>query len=470
MGFPSWVEKHRAPGREIHRRGDHYYLYEIERRKDKKVTGKYLGKISREGLVPPRHERRAFGGALEAGNIRFLQPFAEVLKPVLVEEFPHDWQTLLAAAVLKLCYREPGSRLHLRYETSLAKRVWPEAALSDDALPDLWRRIGSQWDAQRSVFRSLSRDEKHMAIDLSHVFSESQNIPWLEYGHNGDDVARPQLQLLLCWGTTTHRPGYLQLLPGATHSAQTIAHTLQEADFQEAVAVVDKGFWSPKNVAAFEAAGVHYAMALKRDLPIVHLAPHHQYRSYFLYRGDPQYYRSDEKDGRTLHHYLDKKLAVDEEAVYLRRIDETDSEEEKKRIRSSLRDARPGLGTLSILTDTGLDAADVYGLYRERRDVEYAFDALQNDLQSDVTWMRSRESMVGYHFVLFLSLHLHSQVLEHLRRKQLLKTYSVRDVLTHLSKVMVVEEDGNDYPLPITRQTRTILDRLEKPVTQTAGL
>ncbi len=43
-------------------------------------------------------------------------------------------------------------------------------------------------------------------------------------------------------------------------------------------------------------------------------------------------------------------------------------------------------------------------------------------------------------------------------------------MLTHLSKVMVVEEGGRDYPLPVTRQTQTILDKLERPVTQTAGL
>jgi len=87
------------------------------------------------------------------------------------------------------------------------------------------------------------------------------------------------------------------------------------------------------------------------------------------------------------------------------------------------------------------------------REVEYAYDALQNELRGDVTWMRSKESMVAYHFILFLALHLYSQVLDHLKRKKMLSTYSVRDVLTYLSKVDVVEVNGKDHLLPVTKQT-----------------
>lgn len=52
----------------------------------------------------------------------------------------------------------------------------------------------------------------------------------------------------------------------------------------------------------------------------------------------------------------------------------------------------------------------------------------------------------------------------------MLSTYSVRDVLTYLTKVMVVEVDGRDVPLPVTRQTQTVLDKLEIPITQKLGL
>jgi hypothetical protein len=477
MTLPDWAVKHKRKNIEIRFQRGHYYAYRVTSKHDpalgrsKKITEEYLGKVTPEGIIPSRTKRPVhFGGALDAGNIVFLDRFTEVLKPVLVEYFPRDWQNLLCAAVLKICYLEPFSRFQLRYETSFAKRRWPEAHMGDDALSNLLPRIGFQWSAQREVFHALASDEKHMAIDLSHVFSESQSIPWLEYGHNGDDVWRPQLQVLLCWGTTTHRPGFLQLLSGAVNSAQTIAHVIKEAPFQEVIAVIDKGFWSPDNVYAFEDEEVHYVMALRRDLPIVILKPHTQYRTHFIYRDHAQWWRQDDWEGRTIYHYLDKRLADDEESAYLRRIEKAKTDSEKQKIHIAYRQARNRLGTLSLLTDSGLTASDTYSLYKERREVEYAYDAMQNDLRGDVTWMRTRESMVAYHFILFLALHVYSQVLDHLKRKDLLTTYSVRDILTYLQKVMVVEVDDHDILLPVTRQTQTVLDKLEIPITEKLGL
>lgn len=55
-------------------------------------------------------------------------------------------------------------------------------------------------------------------------------------------------------------------------------------------------------------------------------------------------------------------------------------------------------------------------------------DALQNVLGAEVTWMRSRERLQNFLFIMFVALHLYSQVLDHLKRKDLLKRYSVSDV------------------------------------------
>lgn len=475
--LPGWVEKHKREGVEIRLQRGHYYAYKVTSKWDadlgrsRKVTQAYLGAVRKEGIVAPRIRRpESYGGALDAGNLRYLDPFLNALEPSVRDAFPHDWQSLMAAAALRLCYLEPCSRLRLRYETSIAKRRWPEAHVSDDALPGLLRRVGFQWAAQRDVFAALARDEKHMAIDLSHVFSESQNIPWLEVGHNGDNVWRPQLQVLLCWGITTHRPGFLQLLSGATHSAQTLAHALKEAPVQEAVVVVDRGFWSPDNVKVLEAERVHYVMVLRGDLPFVRVRPHAEYANRFLYEGHTQWWRKDEWDGRTIYHYWDKKLASEQEDTWMRRIEKASDETARATLVAAYEEARHTLGTLHLLTDAGLDAAATFALYKERNQVEEGYDALQNTLHGDVSYMRTRESTVGLHFILFLALHLYSQVLAHLKRKKMLSTYSVRDVLTYLTKVMVVEVDGKDVPLPVTRQTETILRRLEVPITEKTGL
>ena len=61
--IPDWVLVHRRKGTEIHRRGDNFYLCEVRSVWDKKlkrprkITGEYLGKITKEGIVPPKHKQ-----------------------------------------------------------------------------------------------------------------------------------------------------------------------------------------------------------------------------------------------------------------------------------------------------------------------------------------------------------------------------------------------------------------------------
>ncbi len=76
----------------------------------------YLGRVTPQGLVPPRPKLPLrYGGALDAGNILFLDRFLEPRQAALVEPLPQDWQSLLSAATLKLCYLDPFSLLQLRY-------------------------------------------------------------------------------------------------------------------------------------------------------------------------------------------------------------------------------------------------------------------------------------------------------------------------------------------------------------------
>ena len=70
---------------------------------------------------------------------------------------------------------------------------------------------------------------------------------------------------------------------------------------------LDPALWSPQNAKTFEKEGVHYVMALRRDLPMVDLRPHAQYRDYFIYREHAQWWRKDEWEGRVIYHYLDRR-------------------------------------------------------------------------------------------------------------------------------------------------------------------
>lgn len=469
--LPGWVLKHKKKGIAIEKRGNNYYASRItsvwnpSKGRAQKKTLEYLGKVTPEGIVPPKHKRKLrVGGILEAGHFIFLERFINNISEPLMESFPDDWSSILSAACIRLCYQEPLSRLKIRHDTSLSARFWPSAALSKNSLTSLLPRIGRQWETQKEFFSYISKDEGHMAIDLTHFFSDSKNISWLEISRNPEGIWRPQLELLLMWGTTSHTPGFLKLLPGATHSAKSIANAIKESKIQNVIAIMDKGFYSKVNVEYLEGEEIQYAIALKRDLSIIKHTAISKYREYFHYKKHAQWWRcTDLGSGRMVYHFLDKTLADNEESAYLSLIDKG------KATKTSYNKLKKRFGTLSIITDTGLPARDVYKLYKERREVEYAFEAFKKTLRSDVTWMRSRESLQGYLFIQFIALHLYSQVLDHLKRKELLERYSAQDILTYLSKVCIVNVNGEDRLGEVSRQTQKVIDLLEIPITKILG-
>jgi len=219
--LPEWVERHKGKGIAIEERNGRFYASRVhsewdpEKGRARKVTDEYLGVVRPEGIIPPRHKRaRRVKSVLEAGNFAYLDRFAGTLAPALQEFWPESWQSILAAGAIKLVYREPLKRLSFRYQTSYASRLWPEAHLSKNSMTSLLELLGREWDSQRNFFEEISKDESHMAIDLTQIFSASRNISWLEKGHDKRGLGLEQLQLLLLWGIETHLPGFLKMLPG----------------------------------------------------------------------------------------------------------------------------------------------------------------------------------------------------------------------------------------------------------------
>lgn len=468
--LPEWVARHKKKGIAIEKRNGRYYasrvhsVWDPEKGRAQKVTDEYLGVVTPEGIIPPKHKRPLkVGGVLEAGNFAYLDRFASTLAGPLREFWPESWQSILAAGAIKLVYRDPLKRFSLRYKTSLACRLWPEAHLSKNSLTRLLERLGREWDSQRNFFEEISRAESNMAIDLTQVFSDSRNISWLEKGYNAQGLYHDQLQLLLMWGVDTHLPGFLKLLPGTASGAQNLLSAIWESRLKHVVVVGDKAFFSEDNVEELEEYETHYALSLKRDLAFLQHPAASRYTKYFMYRKNVQWWREYEWEDRRVVHYLDKRVAAEEEAAFLQRV------EEGKASKGDYRASRNRFGTLAILTDTGLSPKRLYELYKQRREIEQSFDALKNTLEGDKTWMQSRESFQGYLFILFIALHLYSQALDHLRRKDLLKRHSVHDILWTLSKVYMMDVDGKDIVGEVTKSTRKLIAKLEVPITENLG-
>lgn len=90
---------------------------------------------------------------------------------------------------------------------------------------------------------------------------------------------------------------------------------------------------------------------------------------------------------------------------------------------------------IAILSNIDDGGERIYLLYKEREEVELAFDAMKNELEEDKTYLSDDDAVRGHFFVTFVSLYLYFMVLELLRKAEIIEKVFVNELLFNLSRV-----------------------------------
>ena len=123
---------------------------------------------------------------------------------------------------------------------------------------------------------------------------------------------------------------------------------------------------------------------------------------------------------------------------------------------------RSRLVKVSLLSSLDRNPSEIYELYKEREDVEQAFDAMKNELEDDKTYLQDDESVWGYFLITFLSIYLYYCILAIIRRHDLTKGLSVNELLLQLSRIYMVKyKDGSTGFLEIPKRVEDLCKNLE---------
>lgn len=116
-GFHEWVRKQRVKGTGIREQRCSFYLHKIasvwdrEKGRARKVTEKYLGKITPDGLVKPKSEKVL--DELEGITVREYGASAFILTScsdtfeLLRKHFPDDWREIAVLSITGLFHQSP---------------------------------------------------------------------------------------------------------------------------------------------------------------------------------------------------------------------------------------------------------------------------------------------------------------------------------------------------------------------------
>ncbi len=474
--YPDWVERYREPGKEIKKIRNAYYLYERttvwdkEKKQPRKISGAYLGKITEEGLVPPKKKlvsKEAATGIVDKqyGATAYLESLGEDIKERLEKHFPDIWQYIWVMALLRTEDPQPFKRLEQAYEHSWLSEKYPGLNLSRQALSAFLRVLGDMRGQSLDFMREYIRNVEHLVFDGTRITTFSEEMQLAQIGYNSQHSFDPQVNLIYAFssGGTTF-PVYFRPVSGSICDVTAFKACCEELGEASSVIIADKGFGSAKNFRYLEENGLKYIIPLRRsskglDLEAIRNGYADGFNDFFLYNGRPIWHftRKDEKTNIQHITYIDDTLRAKEEADYINRMDKNLDGYSK----DGFMEKRLKFGALLLRTNLDKGAKTIYETYKKRMQIEQSFDVLKTLLEQDHSYMQSDTAFAAWAFLNHISLMLCYRLYDQLQKLDILKKYSAKDVLYYLKDVRVIRIHGAWQIAEATKKSRSLLHDLD---------
>jgi len=331
MTIPNWAKKHRKPKTEIKAIGGRFYVYEVssvwdsERKVSRKVSGKLLGKITKEHGFVERREyqkqkiklpvRSKEYGATEL----FHQLMGECVRE-LQELFPQEWEQIVISSYARLLHRSALKNIELHYDHSFLSELYPQASVGSKVIGTTIQVLGKKREQIRKYFKSIKNAGELILIDGTNILTNSA-ASLAEIGYNSTHTYKPQVNLLYMFDIKLQSPVYYRLVAGNVREVKSFKLSLKESGLSNAVIVADKGFYSKNNIQELDDNKLSYIIPLQRSSSLIDYAAllpldKRKMSGYFTYAKRTIWYFSSEKV--TL--FLDEELKIAEERDYLNRI------------------------------------------------------------------------------------------------------------------------------------------------------
>jgi len=408
---------------------NNYYVYRAtsewdkERKKARKIT-EYVGSIDHDGIFTKKRTRSRIQESgrevFEYGDGALARHLIKDVEDLLAEATPHSSE-LIAAAIIKAIDPKPMRLLASRWEKLyLSRQV--DVSLSPKHISSVLSSIGENVQIWYDLFSKFATIDDLLLYDLTAVFTHSRNIKLAERGYNHDHEYINQICVIMAFSSITKLPVGVDVFYGSMKDVTTIRDFSERFQNKEIGFIFDRNFSSYKLLKDLKDDGMHYIVPLRKNSTLIDLRWMH-WRGPFLYRDRPVRWGIKKTEYGTLYIFEDPLLKGEEEKSLLKRFEANkmsiDEFEQKRKL----------TGVICLISDLNKDGIDIFDLYKGREDVELAFDAMKNELESDKTNLRSDETVRGYFIVAFLAMRIYFKILKRLREKELTSKISVNGVL-----------------------------------------
>ena len=344
-----------------------------------------------------------------------------------------------------------------------------------------------------------------ICYDITSISSYAASNEYIKYGYNRDKESLPQLNLAMLFGQVTELPVYFQRMPGNISDVSTLSRlikTTSSLQMPECNYVLDKGFYSKKNVDELLAARTKFTLSVPISNKWVQkicdevreeIQGPEGYRKVdgeILYVHSRLYPWGDERRRCYVHLYYNAHARA--EALDRFNEDLVTYKEElesgkpvaahqeaydkfftlkttpKRGLKVSFNMAAIGKhihqykGFMVLLSNAIKDPVKALQVYRDKDIVEKCFDDLKNQLDMKRLRMHSARAVDGRLFVQFIALIYISALRREMRKSDLIEKYTVRELLEEMETLTKITYRGKHGHIltELTKPARHILKNL----------
>lgn len=481
--LPDWVITHKRKGVELREIRGRYYAYEVSSKWDKKlkrpkkITGKYLGTITQEdGFVPKRTQQVKVGGqdkgltpklyVKEYGISNFIQNNLTNYIELLQKHFPITWQSILALAYGRFAESSPMKNMKFHYESSYISELYPNAKISKNSISKLLTELGRDRGSIVNYLKEFNREGDKIIFDGTDLISNSKNMDYPKLSKTKKGGFDFVVNTMFVFSVKSQLPVFYRILPGNIKDVKAFKLSLLESNIDDALIVLDKGFYSDENIDNLESEGLDYLISLRRTSTLIdytsfEMAAKDSLGGFFNYNGKIIWHQTIRTEKGLVHTFVNDELKAEESKDYINRIE---THPEKYTIEGFHKNAKK-FGTLSILSNTDNNADTIYEFYKNRNQVELMIDAFKNLISADSSYMQNEFSLESWMFINYLALHWYYILLNKLKKTGLNNKFSPMDLVKFLKEVKKVKLDGKWLDAEVTAKNSEVINKINTPIT-----
>lgn len=424
------------------------------------------------------------------------------LMAVLQKVFPGCWEEVFNLAAYLVSTGDPFAYCEDWLASTGAFAVGP---MTSQRISEL---LASITQGERDHFYqgwcSLRSEKEYLALDITSSSSYSELIDSVEWGYNRDRENLPQINICLLMGYQSRYPIYQTVYSGSLKDVTTLTATICTfqalAGNKPMIAVMDKGFFSAKNVNAMLSERQHtdfiiavpftnkFARGLVRSeskgidtLSNTIVYEKESLRAVTRYRRwnnhnkvfTHVYYNARKAQGVREDLYAHvatlryRAMAQPEKFVndpsYAKYLIIRHSEKESSGYTVNLREdvveaELETAGWMIVISNFIEDAQEAIKIYREKDIVEKGFSRLKNSLDLGRLRVHSEASMQNKVFIGFISLVLLSGIHNVMVEKKLYSKMTMKKLIMTLSRLKLQMLNGVRVLFPVTKEQRTIFE------------